>query len=130
MKQMCWFHSWAYLRLEQYIDISYGAHLPSTKVYYKCKTCGKIKTVHHYNEKLNDADFFQSQPDIEYEDEHTLRKLREIMVLWDSIGVNAKDVHSKTLLKELQAMSVPKHLEKTHKQCCQLAHKSIETKVY
>lgn len=36
-------HTWEFLKLDKYFDVSWGVREPITLVFYKCNTCGKIK---------------------------------------------------------------------------------------
>jgi len=43
--EMCWFkHKWIVIRLEKYIDTSFGLRVNSTLITYQCTKCMDIKT--------------------------------------------------------------------------------------
>lgn len=47
----CFFlgHKWKYLKVENYIDISWGYKAPSYDFTKKCEKCETIKSGHEYN---------------------------------------------------------------------------------
>ena len=59
MKIFCWFgiHKWEFLRLDHYIDDSWGVNTPSTDVYHRCERCWKMRSKSHFGATYQESDF-------------------------------------------------------------------------
>lgn len=55
----CWFGrcKYQFIRLEKYIDTSYGKRVPSTCIIERCVKCNNIHIKHYYGERLEEEDF-------------------------------------------------------------------------
>lgn len=58
-KILCFFglHSYKFIRLENYIDTSWGGRSPSTAVFWMCARCRKVKTKDYYGTTFRESDF-------------------------------------------------------------------------